>query len=160
MAGSIAGSISFATCSSDIDVSGRDVVASWIGVGKKALAPKVTQDDDNPDKAVRTAALVKKLSVYKARPLNGLWSSPPFLHNGSVNSLYDLLLPPAERKSFYLGCDEFDPVKVGLACTQEHGGRLFDTSLPGNTPVGHDYGPKGDTAEADRWALVEYMKSL
>jgi hypothetical protein len=161
VAGAIAGTISIATCSDNIDVTGGDVITSWGRVAKKAITGQgVTQDDDNPDKAVRTAALVKKLSVYKARPLNGLWSSPPFLHNGSVNSIYDLLLSPSERKSFYVGCDEYDPVKLGLACSGDRGGRLLDISLSGNTPVGHDYGPKGDSAEADRWDLIEYLKSL
>ncbi|MGZ3706532.1 MAG: hypothetical protein ACXWP1_12365, partial [Bdellovibrionota bacterium] len=86
--------------------------------------------------------------------------SPPFLHNGSVASLYDLMLPPSERKGFYVGCDEFDPVKAGWSCPASSGKPYFDTSIPGNTPVGHDFGPKGENAEVDRWALVEYVKSL
>jgi len=34
---------------------------------------------------------------YKARPLNGVWATAPFLHNGSVPTIYDLLSPVAER---------------------------------------------------------------
>ena len=52
--------------------------------------------------------------VYKAAPRDGVWATPPFLHNGSVPNLYEMLIPAAERtKKFYLGGD-FDPVKVGI----------------------------------------------
>lgn len=169
VAGSIAGSISPLTCNDSIDVDRRDYLGGWENVGKKAghslaqkllLERKPTVADDDPVEANRTAALVKKLAVYKARPLNGIWSSPPFLHNGSVGSLYDLMLPPGERKGFWVGCDEFDPVKVGWNCGANSRSTWMDPKLPGNTPVGHDFGPRGETAEADRWALVEYLKSL
>ncbi len=53
---------------------------------------------------------------YKARPLNGIWATPPYLHNGSVPNLYALLSPVAERpKRFYLGNREYDPVNVGYS---------------------------------------------
>ena len=52
--------------------------------------------------------------VYKAAPRDGVWATPPFLHNGSVPNLYEMLIPAKERtKKFYIG-REFDPVKVGL----------------------------------------------
>ena len=52
---------------------------------------------------------------YKARPHEGVWATPPFLHNGSVPNLYQLLSPVSERsKRFFVGRREFDPVKVGL----------------------------------------------
>ncbi len=51
---------------------------------------------------------------YIARPLNGIWATAPYLHNGSVPTLYDLLLPAEQRpRTFYTGSNEFDPVKVG-----------------------------------------------
>src|SRR5260370_17068936 len=57
--------------------------------------------------------------AYKGRPLTGIWATPPYLHNGSVPTLYDLLLPPEDRpKSFYLGSREFDPAKVGYVTAQ------------------------------------------
>ena len=53
------------------------------------------------------------VSVYKAAPRDGVWATPPFLHNGSVPNLYEMLIPAKERtKKFYIG-REFDPVKVG-----------------------------------------------
>lgn len=98
------------------------------------------------------------LRAYKARPLNGAWASAPYLHNGSVPSLYDLLLPPASRPAkFAVGRWEYDPKKVGYV---SDGAAPFvvDTSLPGNGNQGHEYGTR--LSGADRWALVEYLKTL
>jgi len=157
VAGSLLGTISVLSCADSVDVDGKVVGQRLIKVAEKAFSAKEAQKDDDPDPKKRVAALVADLARYKARPLNGIWASPPFLHNGSVNSLYDILLPPSERQSFYLGCDEYDPVKAGLACTKENGGFFFDTSIYGNTAVGHDYGPK---SEDERMDLLEYLKSI
>jgi hypothetical protein len=99
--------------------------------------------------------------VYKGRPLQGVWATPPYLHNGSVPNLWELLLPPAQRsKTFYVGSREFDPRNVGYETTQSADNSfLFDTSLQGNSNAGHDYNNAG-LSDADRWALVEYMKGL
>lgn len=101
------------------------------------------------------------LESYKARPLNGIWATAPFLHNGSVPSLYDLLLPEKDRpKRFAVGQREFDPVKVGFLSDPNHPNApyFFDTSEPGNSNKGHRYGT--NLTEAERWALLEYLKSL
>lgn len=99
------------------------------------------------------------LLVYKARPLNGVWAPAPYLHNGSVPTLYDLLLPPAERPTtFAVGRREFDPARVGFRTDPFAGGFAFDTSLPGNSNAGHEYGT--GLTDAQRWQLVEYLKSL
>ena len=51
----------------------------------------------------------------KGRALNGIWATAPYLHNGSVPTLYDLLLPAADRpKKFRVGSRELDVKKVGL----------------------------------------------
>ncbi|PNB46292.1 hypothetical protein C1X73_34765, partial [Pseudomonas sp. FW305-130] len=54
---------------------------------------------------------------YRARPLNGVWATAPYLHNGSVPSLYWMLSPAAERpKSFCMGGGrDYDPKQVGFA---------------------------------------------
>ena len=103
------------------------------------------------------------LPGYKSRPLNGIWASAPYLHNGSVPTLYDLLLPSDARpETFRVPVGPFDPKRVGLA--QDQGGFLFRTrdangaEIVGNSNRGHDYGV--DMTSADRWALVEYLKGL
>jgi len=96
---------------------------------------------------------------YKARPLNGIWAVPPFLHNGSVPNLYEMLLPANRRsRQFSLGRREFDPVKVGLVTEPAEGTFLFDTTPKGNTNAGHEFG--AHLSEEERWQVVEYLKSL
>lgn len=107
----------------------------------------------------------KALLAYKARPLNGVWTSAPFLHNGSVPNLYELLLPASERsKTFYVGSLIFDPKYVGFSTEQAKNSLLFDTAIIGNSNAGHEYGTgaygKPPLTDAERWALVEYIKTL
>jgi len=97
---------------------------------------------------------------YAARPLDGVWAAAPYLHNGSVPTLYDLLLPPAQRpKTFALGAREYDPVKLGFvvitACDQQD--CLVDTTRTGDGNGGHLWGT--DLSEADRMALLEFLKT-
>jgi mono/diheme cytochrome c family protein len=111
------------------------------------------------------------LMVYKSRPLNGIWATAPYLHNGSVPSLYQLLLPAEARvKEFTVGRREFDPVNVGFRTDPFTGGFRFRTRddagrpIPGNSNTGHEYGTGRDGLPAltdeQRWQLVEYLKSL
>ncbi|MEO6786199.1 MAG: di-heme-cytochrome C peroxidase, partial [Chthoniobacteraceae bacterium] len=95
---------------------------------------------------------------YKGRPLNGIWATAPYLHNGSVPTLDDLLKPASARKpTFKLGSREFDPVKVGYV---DEGDFIFDTKAnPGNSNAGHEYGETVFT-DAERAQLIEYMKTL
>jgi hypothetical protein len=83
--------------------------------------------------------------AYKPRPLAGMWATPPFLHNGSVPSISDLL-GPAERRptTFQTGSREYDPKKLGLA--DESGSWSFDTSLPAESPArsSHDRAARAD----------------
>lgn len=77
---------------------------------------------------------------YKARPLNGVWATPPFLHNGSVANLYELLLPAKQRmKSFYVGSTVFDPKLVGFETEWKAGSFWMDTTVPGNLNTGHEF---------------------
>jgi hypothetical protein len=132
---------------------------------------------DNPIKASvksgnydpdTTAAPYNSLKSYRARSLNGIWATAPYLHNGSVPSLYDLLLPEKCKegvgdgkrrpKSFVVGARAFDPKKVGFK-SQDYDGFEFDTAIPGNRNTGHEYGTCRMTDE-QRWDLIEYLKSL
>lgn len=96
--------------------------------------------------------------AYKARPLDGIWATAPYLHNGSVPTLRDLLLPVAQRpKTFRVGSRELDPVNVGF---DNSGTFLFDTSKVANSNVGHEWPWSATMSEDDVMALVEYLKGL
>jgi mono/diheme cytochrome c family protein len=96
---------------------------------------------------------------YKARPLNGIWAAAPFLHNGSVPNLTELLKKPDQRVAmFHVGSWEFDPVNVGFSTEGGPNTSEFDTSQPNNSNLGHDYGTGlSDTEKAE---LIEYSKTL
>ena len=108
----------------------------------------------------------KKTFGYANAPMDGMWLRAPYLHNGSVPTLWDLLQPQAARpKAFWRGNDRYDPVAMGFVAdvAEENGRRFFryDTTVPGNSNAGHD-GPRYGTALADgeKWALIEYMKTF
>ncbi|NUB10515.1 hypothetical protein FW320_30720 [Azospirillum sp. Vi22] len=112
---------------------------------------------------------IRALPAYKARPLDGIWATAPYLHNGSVPTLYDLLLPTRKRpKEFTLGSREFDPRLVGYRSAPLTGGFSVKTSLPGNFNTGHEFddGPRRTgvigrgLTDAERFALIEYLKTL
>lgn len=106
--------------------------------------------------------------AYKARPLNGIWATAPFLHNGSVPDLYALLSPVGERPTaFYVGNLEFDPLRVGYVSTRKQGLFLFDVTRKGNSNKGHEFNDTQGTgvigpllSPGDRGALVEFLKTL
>jgi len=130
-------------------------------------------------------ATVAGVPVYKARPLNGVWSTAPYLHNGSVPNLYLLLSTQAERDAeaarFWLGARAFDPRHVGYRYRTRAGPGLpdapvlddttglfeLDTTIPGNRNTGHLFtdeevpgriGPRLGAQE--RFAIIEFVKSL
>jgi hypothetical protein len=103
-----------------------------------------------------------RLKAYRAGPLNGIWATAPYLHNGSVPNLEQLLLPGEQRmKKFCVGSRKFDPKSVGFEVgdgQQCEGTSVFDTTKPGNLNTGHEYGI--DLSPEDRAALIEFLKSL
>lgn len=110
--------------------------------------------EDIPDQFAKAGS-----DTYKARPLNAIWATPPYLHNGSVPTLHDLLLPVDQRPtSFAVGGWDFDPVKVGLLPYTGADAFTIDTTLPGNLNTGHTYGTQ--LSEDDRMALIAYLKTL
>ncbi len=138
----------------------------------KAKAAMSKEDQDLMDKLEAKQTPVKWRDtmkatggpVYPARPLEGIWATAPYLHNGSVPTLYHLLLPAAQRpKKFPVGQKDFDPVNVGFVIdpakiTPQTALTLFemDTTLPGNLNTGHEWGTQ--LPEDDRLALIEYLK--
>jgi hypothetical protein len=107
--------------------------------------------------------------AYKARPHNGTWATPPYLHNGSVPSIYALLSPVSERpKVFYLGSKQYDPKYLGLNVDRLKGATEFNTKSPGNSNAGHEFndGPLGNgiigrkLSDEERMEIIEYLKTL
>ena len=99
-------------------------------------------------------------AAYEARVLTGIWAVGPYLHNGSVASLWELLRPASARlKSFAVGDRAFDPVNVGLETNSGGSGAVFKVDAgSGNDNRGHEYGTA--LPEPDRRALLEYLKTL
>ena len=105
----------------------------------------------------------RKTAGYANAPLDGIWLRAPYLHNGSVPTLRDLLNPPERRPAvFYRGYDVLDPVNVGFVSNvpEENGRKYFryDTREPTNRNTGHLWGV--NLPPADKDAIVEYMKTF
>src|SRR3984957_3209499 len=138
------------------------VVNRWYDIHNTPPAQRDKMNGCRPDG-------VRALLAYKARPLNGVWATPPYLHNAAVPNIYALLSPVAERpKTFYLGSREYDPVHVGYQTGADFSGAFkFDTSLRGNGNSGHEFnngsgqgiiGPL--LAPEERLAIIEFLKSM
>ena len=118
--------------------------------------------------------------AYKVRPLDGIWATPPYLHNGSVPTVFDLLSPAKDRpQEFCLGHRDYDPVKLGLKAVCHSGdSHLVMQNATGRRPrdsnTGHEFSesynsidpsksPKGIIGPAlsvqDRLDIIEYLKS-
>jgi cytochrome c5 len=129
--------------------------------------------------------LPQEIAGYKPRPLEGVWATAPFLHNGSVPSLYEMLLPPDKRtKEFFVGRREYDARHVGYVTEPDADGNddgfWLDTSLKGNFNTGHAFAadaaswakhkadpkanplPKGvigpEFTDDERYQIIEYLK--
>jgi len=99
---------------------------------------------------------------YTSVPLDGLWLRAPYLHNGSVPSLADLLEPVDKRpRLFWRGYDVFDGTRIGFESMSAEAKRIgtpFDVTKPGNSNAGHTYGTM--LSPDQKRALLEYLKSL
>jgi hypothetical protein len=120
---------------------------------------------------------LEKSRGYASTPLTGVWANYPYLHNGSVPTLYHLLGPVTERPRIFsvMAARHFDQSKVGqpLFSNPAHtslGEQLllrrfgddrdwYNTARPGCGNVGHDFWPRIETDE-NRRALIEYLKTL
>ena len=114
--------------------------------------------------------LLRNTGSYKAKPLDGVWSSAPYLHNGSVPNMYQLLSPVGQRpKKFWVDMNqEYDPKQLGLKTMKTQNAKIFDTTITGNSNAGHEFsndrkkpGVVGRFLKHDeRMALIEYLKVL
>ena len=151
---------------------------------ERALA--MTADITKPLVAYGYDALlsVDPQPTYTPPPLDGVWATAPYFHNGSVPTLWHLLSEEAERPVlFWRGRNELDPIRVGIVCAEERGrgerlpgdplacGKdgsqqkhdervlfLFDARRPGNRNTGHRFGTT--LPEGDKLALLEYLKTI
>jgi hypothetical protein len=99
---------------------------------------------------------VRSTGKYWAASLDGVWARVPYLHNGSVRTMQELLTPPAQRaKTFHRGSQDYDSTQMGYT---DVGAYVFDTATRGNSNAGHDYGT-ALTADEKR-DLLEYLKTL
>lgn len=105
---------------------------------------------------------------YANQPLDGIWARAPYLHNGSVPTMWDLLTPADARpRAFTVGDDVYDPATMGfrhqvVAEPASYTGRwpVRNTALRGNGNRGHSGPAFGTELSADqKWALIEYLKT-
>ena len=102
-------------------------------------------------------------NAYEARVLHGVWAAAPYLHDGSVPTLADLLEPAAARpRSFAMG-KAYDTTRIGLAAAQPASASTFnatgcDDVDSGRSNCGHEYGTR--LSNEDKKALLEYLKTL
>ena len=186
------------------------LAVAWASNPWKSWMPFMTAESDKhvDFEVVKEGGATKDkqanpLFVYKGRPLNGIWATAPYLHNGSVPNLYELFLPSScedkegrrlkegttcRSETFTVGSRELDTDKVGFKQLDKgkYPDLVFDTSLLGNSNKGHEYavgvtpiikqdkdgnavrGADGEFAreylpaitDDERWALVEYLKTL
>ena len=100
----------------------------------------------------------EKTEGYANLPIDGTWARAPYLHNGSVPTLWDLLQPVENRPvKFYRGSDVYDPVKMGFVTDQPTSYEL-DTTVPGNSNMGHLYGTQ--LTDEQKWDLIEFLKTF
>jgi hypothetical protein len=133
---------------------------------KPAPGAAPTQPPTPDSLTIESGTVLKRTlhkGAYEARVLEGIWAAAPYLHNGSVPSLDELLKPPALRTtSFSLG-PKYDVDKIGLAATQDPSSPTrtvtgCDKLDSGESNCGHDFGTS--LSEQDKKALLEYLKTL
>ena len=114
------------------------------------------------------AGLLKSMATdsscaYEARVLDGIWAAAPYLHNGSVPTLAELLKSPDQRIASFTPGPSYDIESVGMAADQTVFDQVIQTTgcddlASGNSRCGHDYGT--NLSDADKAALLEYLKSI
>ncbi len=148
--------------------TGTIVPLAEIGTDRGRIDTWNKQAAIEANKVVKDMGIARKglveaeLTGYVAQFLDGIWLRAPYLHNGSVPSLADMLAPPAQRpQAFWRGYDVYDPVRVGFVvqgAEAERAGTPFDTRLRGNGNSGHPFGTTLPATQKND--LLEYLKTL
>lgn len=137
-------------------------------IERQYAALGVTPEERSRYDGFGRAIATQSLRAYKSRPLHGIWATAPYLHNGSVPTVYDLLSREEDRPTaFHTGPVQFDPVLLGLARGDVPGSFRFDTTISGNTNTGHQFRDDGGVgvigpalSDDDRFAIIEYLKVM
>jgi len=145
------------------DILSNVILGTYFGGGSAGERVE-SQQEEKETKAMRKflKEALKVKTEYKARPLTGIWATAPYLHNGSVPTLEELLKPETERQpSFFVGNTNYDLAAVGFSTTQVPGSVAFDTRQDGNRNTGHS-GPRHgtDLSHEDKKSLLEYLKVI
>lgn len=159
----------FAAYTYDLTKLGLPVDApAWLGLQTAGTAIRQQLYDDAGIPAAEREGPVDVQAPcgYKARPLIGVWATPPFLHNGSVRTVFDLL-SDTRPAHFRYGTREYDPVHLGYTEDASANDAVLDTTVPGNEATGHwftdDAGRPGRIGpalpEADKLAIIEFLKA-
>ena len=124
-------------------------------------------DDDQADRLNRWVASLevpgyrpppvsfRSTQKYWANDMAGVWARSPYLHNGSVRTMWDLLSPEADRPTtFRRGSQSYDAENMGY---EDEGAFVFDTTLSGNSGSGHNFGT--DLSARQKRELIEYLKT-
>jgi mono/diheme cytochrome c family protein len=115
---------------------------------------------------------IRRTAGYQAPPLDGVWATAPYFHNGSVPTLFNVLSsktrPRVFTRSFHTNEDDYDKERVGWKAREVpppdpklpaiERRKVYDTTQPGRGNAGHTYGD--DLTDAERWAVIEYLKTL
>jgi hypothetical protein len=146
---------------------GKVIPIEDIGTDRERFDTWQQEDADGANRVAAQMGVTRKDMVkdkgYVAGPLSGVWLTAPYLHNGAVANLDQLLTRPEDRReTFYRGCDLYDQEKMGFVSDQPEpscpSNFLFDTRLPGNGRLGHAYGT--DLTREQKTQLIEYLKTL
>lgn len=144
----------------------KQTPAHKLDVAINAIRKQLYVDNNTPPSEQESDVVLQAPCGYKARPLIGIWATPPFLHNGSVRTVFDLLSDTRPAK-FTFGTREFDPVNIGYTEDKSDGDVVFDASIPGNSNAGHWWtddaarpgriGPK--LSDDEKYAIIEFLKA-
>jgi hypothetical protein len=120
-------------------------------------------DAGNSSSKTDAATPAPPKGAYESRVLYGIWAAAPYLHNGSVASLAELLKPASQRQQRFAIGPDYDVNNIGIASNQAQAGNVRETTgcddlNSGNSRCGHEFGTS--LPDADKKALLEYLKTL
>jgi hypothetical protein len=147
--------------------NGQTASLKLVSLKEAPTSPGATPSADAPECLTIESgtALHRTLcrGAYEARVLEGIWAAAPYLHNGSVPTLAELLKPPAQRKTTFSLGPKYDIDNIGLAETQDPSSPTrtvtgCDKLNSGDSNCGHDFGTK--LTDPEKKALLEYLKTL